>query len=168
MISLFCENASVSRDKNKTNDGDTDGKEELSTHTKQDIGDTDGKKKVSTIHNYKDITFGKVALMAVLGVVLYHVITMIYIFAVFAKAAAGPFGGTLAVMDAMSEKYPVHVVIIQKMVLLPVPNLAAKRYYEAQRDFFLEAARNFELHPYWSTHNLATEDMQFREVVTER
>lgn len=105
---------------------------------------------------------------AVLGVVLYHAITMGYVFYAFAKAAAGPFGTTLAVADEMSDKFPLHFVIIQHMVKLPFPNRAAQRYYESQREFFLEAARNFEVHPYWFQHNHATEDMAFREVVTER
>lgn len=106
--------------------------------------------------------------VVVISVVLYQVITMCYVFQLFTKAANGPFGTTLAVTDEVSVKYPWHFVVIQKMVKLPFPNLAAKRYYQSQREFFLEAARNFEVHPYWTNHNEAKQGMDFREMVTER
>jgi len=120
----------------------------------------------SSLHK---VTQLKTALgVALLGVVLYHVLLMGYVFHAFAQAAAGPFGTTLAVTDEISVKYPLQFEILQKMVVLPIPNYAAQRYYESQREFFLDAARHFELHPYWSTYNEATPDMIFREVVTER
>ena len=106
--------------------------------------------------------------VAVAAVVLYQVYAFVSIFVAFQEAAAGPFGATLAVSDEVSLKFPAHFVLIQKMVVLPIPNFAAQRYYESQRDMIMEAARNFELHPYWAKYNEATQDMTFREVVTER
>jgi hypothetical protein len=67
-----------------------------------------------------------------------------------------------------AKSFPRFFTILQGIVQFPIPNHAAKEYFESQREFFLEAARNFELHPYWSTQNAAAPTMSFREVTTER
>jgi hypothetical protein len=122
----------------------------------------------SSQENSRQITLKAAVCTAVGAVVLYHVLTLSYIFLQFTKAASGPLGATLVVTDAVGEKFPFHFSIVQKMAALPITNLAAKRYYEDHREFFLQAASEFELHPYWSTYNEATENMTFREVTTER
>lgn len=106
--------------------------------------------------------------VAVASVVFYHLFTLGYIISQYQAAASGPFGSTLAVTDAMSARFPSHFVVIQRLGALPFPNVAAKQYYEDQRDFFLQAARTFEVHPYWVNQNEAKDGMTFRQVVTER
>jgi len=105
--------------------------------------------------------------VAVLGVLLYHIFAFAYVCYSMTQAA-GTFGATLAATDEMSVRFPTQFYLVQRLVLLPFPNRAADEYYEKERETFLEAARNFELHPYWSNSNEATQDMSFREVVTER
>ena len=106
--------------------------------------------------------------VAVLAFLLYHAVAFTYVFYRLSQASKGQYGLTMAVNDHLSSQFPTHAVLVQKLVLLPLPNPAAKRYYESQRDFFLQAAQDFQLHPYWSTYNEATPDMEFRQVVTER
>ena len=133
--------------------------------------DDDNKQQAAESSSSSSVQTGflpTVVAVAFLAFVLYHVAAMAYVIHSLTTAAKGPFGLTLAVNDALSEQFPMHTILLQKMVLLPIPNPGAKRYYESQRDFFLQAARDFELHPYWSTYNQATPDMNFRQVVTER
>eukprot|EP00469_Lotharella_globosa_P002674 CAMPEP_0167801696 /NCGR_PEP_ID=MMETSP0111_2-20121227/18622_1 /TAXON_ID=91324 /ORGANISM="Lotharella globosa, Strain CCCM811" /LENGTH=474 /DNA_ID=CAMNT_0007697479 /DNA_START=1 /DNA_END=1425 /DNA_ORIENTATION=- len=46
--------------------------------------------------------------------------------------------------------------------------LKAKQYYETQRPLFEEAARNFELHPYWAKTEINTIDAGWYEMITLR
>jgi len=128
---------------------------------------TKDKKERHPAHN-ETVPLKTVAWVAVGAVVLYQIYAWCYLIIAFTMAASGPSGSTMVVADEMAAKFPSQFVLFQKLVVLPIPNYAAKRYYESQRDFFLESARNFELHPYWSNQNEATEDMSFREVATER
>merc|ERR1719161_2717967 len=50
--------------------------------------------------------------------------------------------------------YPNYFDTVIFLVNLPFPNLRAKSYYERQKPFFQQAARNFKLHPYFSHTNV--------------
>jgi len=110
----------------------------------------------------------KSALWFGLGVAaLYNVVATCYVFYVLMKASQGEFGSALAETDHLRRIFPTHFEYVNRLVVLPFPNYAAKRYYESQKDVFAEAASNFKLHPYF-TNNEAKEGMTFREVLTER
>mmetsp|Transcript_21917 Transcript_21917/g.31738 ORF Transcript_21917/g.31738 Transcript_21917/m.31738 type:complete len:409 (+) Transcript_21917:85-1311(+) len=107
------------------------------------------------------------ALVAISAVALYQVGIAVYIFTTLSIHSQGEFGSIIAVVNDLRFQYPVHFEMVNRVTKLPFPNNSAKRYYEEQKDFFLKAAEEFEIHPYWADNN-AKEGMGFREVVTER
>lgn len=107
-------------------------------------------------------------LLCISSVVIYNVVAFAYVInSLRGTLAEGEFGAVLALNERLMEVFPRHSLWVQNLVLLPLPNAKATRYYESQREVFEEAARNFEIHPYFELDDVK-ENLTFRQVVHKR
>ena len=107
-------------------------------------------------------------LFCISAAVIYNVVAFTYVIkSLMTCVSGGEFGAVLAENERLMELFPRHSIWVQNLVLFPLPNAKATKYYESQREIFEEAARNFEIHPYFELDDVK-ENLTFRQVVHKR